>query len=369
MPAEAGTVVVAVGTSAFAVLGQILFVQNAGEMQVSAIPGPTSLTLLNLENTGTSAYTTNAAPGTNIASGSKVCPGGRQGPAGGTPVGTAFLIANNLSEGVAATMRNSLGVVIGTNVQAFSGVLSTYAGINPTANVQTVLGAANFAAIRSALTLVVGTDVQPFDAFLTSIALLGTGADQMIYATAVNTAAETPLTAAGRALLDDATATAQRTTLGVNRTTQDYLLYEHQAATTVNGGDFTSGAWQTVPLSTEVYDTGAHGAIAASVITLAAGTYRFRGRVCGYDVDTFQSRLWNVDTGAVIAMGQVARCASAADDQQYSEVKGRFTIGVATQVRLEARCQTTNAGDGFGLASSFGLTEVYSSLELEREAG
>jgi len=56
---------------------------------------------------------------------------------------------------------------------------------------------------------------QTEDAFLTSIAALGTGADKGIYTTGVDTAAEFDLTAAGRAILDDANAGAQRTTLGV----------------------------------------------------------------------------------------------------------------------------------------------------------
>lgn len=55
---------------------------------------------------------------------------------------------------------------------------------------------------------------QSSDAFLTSIALLGTAADRMIYTTGVDTAAETPLTAAARTVLDDATVAAMVDTLG-----------------------------------------------------------------------------------------------------------------------------------------------------------
>lgn len=56
---------------------------------------------------------------------------------------------------------------------------------------------------------------QPLDAGLTSIAGLTTAADKMIYTTAADTYAVADLTAAGRAVLDDADATAQRVTLGL----------------------------------------------------------------------------------------------------------------------------------------------------------
>ena len=56
---------------------------------------------------------------------------------------------------------------------------------------------------------------QPLDAGLTSISGLTTAADKMIYTTASDTYAVTDLTTAGRALLDDADASAQRTTLGL----------------------------------------------------------------------------------------------------------------------------------------------------------
>jgi hypothetical protein len=57
--------------------------------------------------------------------------------------------------------------------------------------------------------------VQAFDAGLLSIAGLTTLADRSIYTTASDTYAVYTLTAAGRAILDDADATAQRTTLGL----------------------------------------------------------------------------------------------------------------------------------------------------------
>jgi hypothetical protein len=56
---------------------------------------------------------------------------------------------------------------------------------------------------------------QPLDDGLTSIAGLTTSGDELLYTTASDTYATATITAAGRALIDDADAAAQRTTLGL----------------------------------------------------------------------------------------------------------------------------------------------------------
>jgi hypothetical protein len=82
--------------------------------------------------------------------------------------------------------RTNLGVEIGSNVQAYSANLTTYAGIAPSANVQTFLGSADFAAMRTNLSLVVGTNVQAWDADLDALAALS-GTNTIYYRSAANT--------------------------------------------------------------------------------------------------------------------------------------------------------------------------------------
>jgi hypothetical protein len=77
---------------------------------------------------------------------------------------------NTVTAQTAANFRTDLSLVAGTNVQAYDADLTTYAGITPSANVQTFLGAASYAAMRTQLSLVPGSDVQGYDADLATYA-------------------------------------------------------------------------------------------------------------------------------------------------------------------------------------------------------
>lgn len=137
-----------------------------------------------------------------------------------------------LDDADAATMRTTLGIAIGTNVQAFDADLTAIAGLTSaadklpyftgvataavadfTAFARTLIDDADAATMRTTLGLAIGTNVQAFDADLSAIAGLTSAADKLPYFTGTATAAVTDFSSFARTLVDDASAAAAKATL------------------------------------------------------------------------------------------------------------------------------------------------------------
>ena len=147
-----------------------------------------------------------------------------------------------------------------------------------------------------------------------------------------------------------------------------YALLQDQKADGVAGGTFTSGAWQTRELQTEVYD-GIGITISSNEFTLPAGSYLIKWSAPAFNVGLNQTRLYDVTGTASVAQGSSMSNAGPdyRSDTTPSTGLARVTPGSSNAYRIEHRCETTCATNGFGEPTSFG-GELYTQIEIYKES-
>lgn len=159
----------------------------------------------------------------------------------------------------------------GLTSAADKGIMFTGAGTagtyDLTAAALTLLDDATVGDMRTTL------GVQPLDSTLTSIATLGTAADKMLVSTGVDTWAEAAITAAGKALLDDASAGDQLTTLGITAAAKTILddVSVEAIATTLGLGSGSSPGFADCALTGTLFQISGGIGAGTGVLTAVHG--------------------------------------------------------------------------------------------------
>lgn len=229
---------------------------------------------------------------------------------GYTPGGTDVPVTDGGTGASTATgARTNLGLAIGSDVQAYSANLSSYAGTAPSAFGLSLIDDANASAARTTLGLAIGSDVQAYSANLASYA-------------------GTAPSAFGLSLVDDANAAAARTTLGL-------VIGTDVQAYNANLTSYAGTAPSSFGLS--LIDD-ANAATARTTLGLAIGT-----DVQAYDADLaaiaaapiYKILSWAADPGSNVMNGACASDANAAG-----------TGGVSSDADSHWLTQTTSTSAG-----------------------
>ncbi len=168
----------------------------------------------------------------------------------------------------ATAAKVTLGLVIGTNVQAWDADLDAIAALAPTNDdiIQRKAGAwTNRTMAQLATDLAATNTWQPLDSELTALAGVTSGADKLPYFTGSGTATVTDLTSAARTVLDDTTVGAMLTTLGGQPLDADLTTIAGLTATTDNFMQAKSSAWASRTVAQVSVDLQATGLITDAV--------------------------------------------------------------------------------------------------------
>jgi len=205
-------------------------------------------------------------------------------------------------------------------------------------------GSSTAAGARTNLGLVIGTDVQAFDAGLNSIAGLTTAANQSIYLTGTDTYAAYSLTDAGRALLDDVDASAQRTTLGLGTLATQSGTFSGTSSGT-NTGD------QTITLTGAVTGTGT-GSFATTLANTIVDTTNIVDDAVTYakiqDVTATDIILGRSTAGAGVVEEIACTAAGRALLDDADAAAQRTTLGLGTLATQSGTFAGTHSGTSSG---------------------
>jgi hypothetical protein len=170
----------------------------------------------------------------------------------------------------------------------------------------------------------------------------------------------------GAGLVPDASITLTKlspTALQLGAFGNALLHIEDQKASGTGGGTFTSGARRTRDLNTVVTNEISGASLASNQITLPAGTYYIQASAPSYNVNQSRLSLWNVTDSSYVIIGSNQYCAALTVSHQCI-ISGRFTIASTKVFEIGHECASSQAGAGFGAACTFGVREVYTTVDI-----
>ena len=156
----------------------------------------------------------------------------------------------------------------------------------------------------------------------------------------------------------------------INESFVSYAVIADQKAANTHSGTFTSGARRTRDLNTEITDPDGIVSISSNEFTLAAGSYLVRWSGSGFQVQSHQTRLYDVTGSAAIEYGSAEFAEDDAGGITTSRSHGtaRVTPSGSNAYKIEHYSGTTVASSGFGERHNFGNVLYYAIVEIYKES-
>ena len=152
------------------------------------------------------------------------------------------------------------------------------------------------------------------------------------------------------------------------KTFTSYAILADVKSDDTDSGSFTSGAWRTRDINTEISDADDIVSLSSNQFTLQAGSYLIEVQATAYRVNRNMIKLYNVTASADIAFGSSMYANTGYNGGSTGYLSTRITIGAARTFEIRHRCQSNNTTHGFGQASDFGNNELYLIVKIFKEA-
>lgn len=137
----------------------------------------------------------------------------------------------------------------------------------------------------------------------------------------------------------------------------------------VDGGTFTSGAWRTRDLNTEIADPDGIVSIASNQFTLGAGDYLIEASVPAYKINRHITRLQNITDSTTTQYGTIEYTYNQDNVMSRAVLLARVSLTGSTTFEIQHRSQSTYSTNGFGVKSSFtGTDSIYTIVKIYKEA-
>lgn len=96
------------------------------------------------------------------------------------------------------------------------------------------------------------------------------------------------------------------------------------------------------------------------------GRYKIKASAPAYLVESHKAKLANITDTSDEIIGSSMYARNSTFGYNDSTLVGEIILGHAKTFELQHRCSTTQAGTGFGLATTFGVPEIYSQVRIEK---
>ena len=144
------------------------------------------------------------------------------------------------------------------------------------------------------------------------------------------------------------------------------LLQDQKSSGTHGGQPPNTSQYNERDLNTEVFDTGNFVSLSSNNFILTSGTYLIRASIPAMRTNQTKALLYNVSDSSTVAYSQNLYARDSAVTGANIDLTCRFTIGGTKTFDIRQRVSNSD-GEGFGHATGYGDTEIYTQVLIYKE--